>query len=144
MKTKLGITAPGVINCIHNTFRVSLNNNMSNTALFHCVCKASITAKDFPSTIERLTSIQLVPTLIKRPIWSRKHHPELVLFASLWKPASRLHLYQSWRGFCQVTCCCCCSIRCPLFYWLLTINQSSHNCLNSIKVCSPWRLITIW
>jgi hypothetical protein len=44
-----------------------------------------------PSTIEQIPSFHIVPARIKLPLQSRTHHPILVLFIALWKPASTLH-----------------------------------------------------
>jgi hypothetical protein len=63
-------------------------------------------ANDPPSTIEHFPSLQKVPANTKLSLWSLKHHPTLVLFDSLWKPTSTLHLYQPLGGFCQWTRCC--------------------------------------
>jgi hypothetical protein len=70
-------------------------------------------AIDSPCAIEYHPSFQWVPANTNIPIWLRKHHPTLVLFASLWNSASTFHLYQPIRMFCQSCCRCCWLTRVP-------------------------------
>jgi hypothetical protein len=70
---------------------------------------ASSNVKASPSIMEHLHWIHVVLAVINLPMWSRIHHPALVLYFVLWNPASTLHLNQPKGGcyHCSPSCCCC-------------------------------------